>query len=61
MSSLIEIGKKYPSSKNRFGFIQIYEKYFERIKRMLHDIVFKKDVTSLKKEMNIFDKYRKYT
>ena len=32
MSSLIEIGKKYPSSKNRFGFIQIYEKYFERIK-----------------------------
>ncbi len=32
MSDLIEIGKKYPSSKNRFGFIKIYEKYFNEIK-----------------------------
>ena len=32
MNSLIEIGKKYPSSKNRFGFIQIYEKYFDKIR-----------------------------
>ena len=28
MNNLISIGKKYPSSKNKFGFIQIYEKYF---------------------------------
>tara|TARA_Y100000389_G_C17367020_1_gene466871 strand:+ start:267 stop:956 length:690 start_codon:yes stop_codon:yes gene_type:complete len=28
MSDLIKIGKKYPSSKNKFGFIHIYEKYF---------------------------------
>ena len=26
--NLIEIGKKYPSSKNISGFIQLYEKYF---------------------------------
>ena len=32
MISLIEIGKKYPSSKNRFGFIQLYEKYFEKLR-----------------------------
>jgi len=28
MNNLVNIGKKYPSSKNKFGFIQIYEKYF---------------------------------
>ena len=27
--NLIDIGKKYPSSKNVSGFIQLYEKYFE--------------------------------
>ena len=32
MKSLIEIGSKYPSSKNKYGFIQIYEKYFKDIK-----------------------------
>ena len=32
MKNLINIGKKYPSSKNRFGFIQIYEKYFNDFK-----------------------------
>tara|TARA_B100000963_G_C22628445_1_gene673607 strand:+ start:3181 stop:3624 length:444 start_codon:yes stop_codon:yes gene_type:complete len=32
MNNLIEIGKKYPSNKNRFGFIQIYEKYFNDIR-----------------------------
>ena len=26
--SLIEIGKKYPTSKNISGFIEIYEEYF---------------------------------
>ena len=26
--NLVEIGKKYPSSKNISGFIQLYEKYF---------------------------------
>ncbi len=30
--SLIEIGKKYPSSKNISGFIQLYEKYFFSLK-----------------------------
>ena len=30
--SLIEIGKKYPSSKNISGFIQLYEKYFSSLK-----------------------------
>lgn len=30
--SLIEIGKKYPSSKNISGFIQLYEKYFISLK-----------------------------
>ena len=32
MSDLLKIGKKYPSSKNRFGFIEIYEKYFNEVK-----------------------------
>ena len=32
MISLTEIGKKYPSNKNRFGFIQLYEKYFEKLR-----------------------------
>ena len=32
MSDLLQIGKKYPSSKNRFGFIEIYEKYFNEVK-----------------------------
>ena len=26
--NLIEIGKKYPSSKNISGFIELYQKYF---------------------------------
>ena len=30
--SLINIGKKYPSSKNISGFIQLYEKYFSNFK-----------------------------
>ena len=30
--SLIEIGKKYPSSKNISGFIQLYEKYFSSLR-----------------------------
>ena len=30
--TLIEIGKKYPSSKNISGFIQLYEKYFSEYK-----------------------------
>jgi len=30
--NLIEIGKKYPSSKNISGFIQLYEKYFSEYK-----------------------------
>ena len=30
--NLIEIGKKYPSSKNISGFIQLYEKYFTGLK-----------------------------
>ncbi len=30
--SLIDIGKKYPSSKNISGFIQLYEKYFSSLK-----------------------------
>ena len=30
--SLIDIGKKYPSSKNISGFIQLYEKYFSLLK-----------------------------
>ena len=30
--SLIEIGKKYPSSKNISGFIELYEKYFFQFK-----------------------------
>ena len=30
--NLIDIGKKYPSSKNISGFIQLYEKYFSSFK-----------------------------
>ena len=30
--NLIEIGKKYPSSKNISGFIQLYQKYFSSFK-----------------------------
>ena len=26
--NLVDIGKKYPSSKNISGFIQLYDKYF---------------------------------
>ena len=29
MSHLIEIGKKYPTSKNVTGFLKIYENYFK--------------------------------
>ena len=30
--SLIEIGKKYPTSKNNSGFIELYQKYFDQLK-----------------------------
>jgi len=30
--NLVEIGKKYPSSKNISGFIQLYDKYFSNFK-----------------------------
>ena len=39
MISLTEIGKKYPSNKNRFGFIQLYEKYFEKLRDEKHNIL----------------------
>ena len=29
--TLIEIGKKYPTSKNNSGFIELYQKYFHNI------------------------------
>ena len=32
MNDLIEIGKKYPSSKNVTGFLEIYENYFKELK-----------------------------
>ena len=32
--NLVEIGKKYPSSKNISGFIQLYEKYFEPFRNL---------------------------
>ena len=32
MESLAQIGKKYPTSKNRTGFIPIYESYFDRLR-----------------------------
>ena len=32
--NLIDIGKKYPSSKNVSGFIQLYEKYFEPFRNL---------------------------
>ena len=32
MNNLIEIGKKYPSSKNITGFLKIYETYFKELK-----------------------------
>lgn len=32
MNDLIDIGKQYPSSKNKFGFIQIYKNYFSDFK-----------------------------
>ena len=28
--TLIEIGKKYPTSKNNSGFIELYQKYFNK-------------------------------
>jgi len=31
--SLLEIGKKYPSTKNISGFIELYEKYFSRFQK----------------------------
>ena len=30
--SLKEIGKKYPTNKNDYGFLDIYEKYFEPLR-----------------------------
>ncbi len=32
MSNLIDIGKKYPTSKNRSGFVELYEVFFEHYK-----------------------------
>ena len=37
--NLIEIGKKYPSSKNISGFIQLYEKYFEPFRNLKINIL----------------------
>ena len=37
--SLIEIGKKYPSSKNISGFIQLYDKYFTSLKNLKINIL----------------------
>ena len=32
MTSLKEIGKKYPTNKNDYGFLDIYENYFKNLK-----------------------------
>ena len=32
MNSLIQIGKKYPTSKNISGFIELYESFFKDYK-----------------------------
>jgi len=32
MLSLKEIGKKFPTNKNDYGFLDIYEKYFEKLR-----------------------------
>lgn len=32
MNDLIDIGKKYPSSKNYAGFLKVYENYFKKLK-----------------------------
>ena len=32
MSNLINIGKKYPTSKNKSGFVELYEVFFENYK-----------------------------
>ena len=32
MLSLKEIGKKFPTNKNDYGFLDIYEKYFESLR-----------------------------
>ena len=37
--NLIDIGKKYPSSKNISGFIQLYEKYFEPFRNLKINIL----------------------
>ena len=37
--SLIDIGKKYPSSKNISGFIELYEKYFSSLKDLKINIL----------------------
>ncbi len=39
IENLIEIGKKYPSSKNISGFIQLYEKYFAPFKNLKINIL----------------------
>ena len=41
MMSLKEIGKKYPTNKNDYGFLDIYEKYFEPLREKklnIHEI-----------------------
>ena len=30
MKSLIDIGKKYPTSKNKFGFVELYDVFFKQ-------------------------------
>ena len=32
MNNLLDIGKKYPSNKNKSGFIEIYQKWFNEFK-----------------------------
>ena len=32
MTNLIELGLKYPTSKGKHGFLEIYERYFEKLK-----------------------------
>ena len=32
MISLVELGLKYPTSKGKHGFLEIYENYFEKLR-----------------------------
>ena len=37
--TLLEIAKKYPTSKNDHGFIKIYDKYFSNLKELKINIL----------------------